>query len=408
MVLFRVNSRLMISLILVLFLTLPATGVHSRTSSAPSENDLTRESGDTIISGSIRKGDTASRLLRKYLPLTTIFQLEKKSRPVFSFTRFRKGQPYKIILADDRLTAFEYEIDELDRLVIRRTGDEYGVERVPIQYDIRQQALMIDIDTNLADAIRKTGENSALAWQLSDIFAWDIDFARDIRPGDRFWVLVEKRFRSDAFQGYGDILAARYKGRDLEFTAYRFKDNKGKTGYYDQTGHPLQKAFLKAPVNFSRISSGFSSKRFHPILKRYRAHPGIDYAARKNTPIKTVADGTIVKIGYNKTMGRYMTIRHINGYETSYYHMNKYARGMKRNKSVVQGDIIGYVGKTGLATGYHLCFRMKKNGRPVNPLKLQSPSAEPVYKEEMTAFSNLADRYAKRLLTAESIARSTP
>ncbi|MCP4722367.1 MAG: M23 family metallopeptidase, partial [Desulfobacteraceae bacterium] len=185
-------------------------------------------------------------------------------------------------------------------------------------------------------------------------------------------------------------------------------DTKGSKGYYNEKGQSLEKAFLKAPLNYSRISSSFSNRRFHPILKKYRAHPGVDYAAPKNTPIKTVADGTIVSIEYNNSMGRHITIRHLNGYETSYFHMNKYAKGMKKNKQVFQGDVIGYVGKTGLATGYHLCFRMRKQGLPVNPLKLSTASVKPVLEKEMDGFTTQTMKYSEKIRAARKLAQATP
>lgn len=241
---------------------------------------------------------------------------------------------------------------------------------------------------------------------MADIFAWDIDFIRDIRPNDRFEALVEKRYKEGKFCGYADIKAAFFTNRGITYKAFLYKDATGRKGYFDEKGHSLEKAFLKAPLNYAKISSSFSTRRFHPILKKYRAHPGVDYAAPKNTPIKSVADGVISSIYYNKTTGRQITIRHFSGYETSYFHMNKYARGMKKNKKVLQGDVIGYVGKTGLATGYHLCFRMRKNGRPVNPLDQTPGAGKPVRENEMDRFTYLAGEYTQRIMAHSKLAQS--
>lgn len=358
------------------------------------------------ISGTIRGGETASSLLNDYLSLQTIYDLDKKAEPIFPFTRIRQGQPYKIQLLEDSLVAFEYEINEEDRLLIHKEDEAFCVERLPIEYEIRQEVVGVDIHSSLAEAVSRAGENRDLTWKLADIFAWDIDFVRDIRPGDRFEALVEKKYREGRFTGYGDVKAAFFTNQGNEYQAFLHEDVSGRKGYFDRKGNSLEKAFLKAPVNYSRISSSFSNRRFHPILKTYRAHEGVDYAAPRNTPIKTVADGVIKSINYSKTTGRQITIRHFGGYETAYFHMSKYAKGMKKGKTVSQGEVIGYVGKTGLATGYHLCFRMRKNGKPVNPLNQPSRSAKPVDNSEMDAFRFLSARYTQMIQANQKLASS--
>ena len=360
------------------------------------------------IMGTIKAGDTASSLLNTYLPLKIIYDLDRRSANIFPLTRIRKGHPYKISLLEDNLVAFEYEINQDDRLVIQKETDTYSISKNPIEYEIRQETISVDIRTSLSEAIKQSGEYSSLTWKLADIFAWDIDFIRDIQPGDQFEVLVGKRYRDGKFHGYSDVKAAFCTNQGRVYKAFLHEDANGRKGYYYEKGQSLQKAFLKTPLNYSRISSPFSTRRFHPILKKYRAHPGVDYAAPRNTPIKTVADGTITRIGYNKTMGRNITIRHFNGYETSYFHMNKYAKGMKKNTKVFQGDVIGYVGKTGLATGYHLCFRMRKQGRPVNPLKENTASANPVLSEEMDGFTLQSMKYSEKIKAAQNLALIPP
>lgn len=361
-----------------------------------------------LIKGSFKSGDTASDVLGLFLPLTEIFLLEKQSRPVFSFTRFKQGQPFEISLLQERFVSFVYDIDDQTRLVIKKEQDSYDIRKIPIQYDIREAVISVSIASSIYAAVKKAGYCTSLAGDLADIFAWDIDFAKDIQPGDRFQVLVKQRYRDDTFQGYGNILAAVFVNKGTVHKAFLFTDADGHAGYYDGNGQSLQKAFLKSPVNFSKITSYFSASRLHPILKTSRPHPGVDYAAPKNTPIKTVADGTITQMAYNNTMGRYITIRHCNGYETSYFHMNAYAAGMKKGAAVFQGDVIGYVGKTGLATGYHLCFRVEKNGKPVNPLKIPQTSATLIASSEKARFAKTIALYSEKLMTAGSLARSTP
>ena len=356
-----------------------------------------------VVKGVVKKGDTASCLLNKYLPLKTIYEISRRSSDIFPFTRIREGRPYKIILQENHLVGFEYEINKKDRLVVQKENNIFSINLLPIQYDVDLEVVSSTITTSLFEAVRKSGELNELAQKLSDIFAWDIDFLRNIQPGDRFKVLVEKQYREGTLSGYGKIHAAFFTNSGTFFKAFLHETPNGVSRYYDEKGKSLQKAFLKAPLAFSRISSKFTKKRLHPIFKEYRPHPGVDYAAPKGTPIKTVGDGVITEIGYNRGMGNYINIRHYNGYTTSYNHMSKFARGMKKNKKVFQGSVIGYVGKTGYATGPHLDFRMTKNGTLVDPLKHQPPSANPIKPDEMEAFIARTIELSTRILTAQKL-----
>ena len=354
-----------------------------------------------VVKGLIKRGDTASSLLKKYLPLKTIYEISKRSSDVFPLTQIREGRPYKIILQENHLVGFEYEINKKDRLVVQKKKDIFSINQLPIQYDVDLEVVSSTITSNLFEAVRKSGEQTELARKLADIFAWDIDFLRDIQPGDQFRVLVEKRYRDGILSGYGTIQAAFFTNSGKLFKAFLHKSDNGVSRYYDEKGRSLQKAFLKAPLAFSRISSKFTKKRLHPIFKEYRSHPGVDYAAPKGTPIKTVGDGVIKKIGYNRGLGNYINIRHYNGYITEYNHMSKFARGMKKSKKISQGAVIGYVGKTGYATGTHLDFRMSKNGKLLDPLKHQPPLANPIKPHEMEAFIARTIELSAKILTAQ-------
>jgi murein DD-endopeptidase MepM/ murein hydrolase activator NlpD len=361
-----------------------------------------------VISGVFKAGDTASAVLGPYLPLKTIYRLEKQSKDIFPFTRFKAGRPFQISLYQDEFSDFEYEIDDRYRLAIRKTGDRFEVKKTSIRFEIKEEIIRVDIESDIGTALKKAGHCPSLAWELSEIFAWDINFAKDIQSGDRFEVLVEKRFRQGESKGYGDLLAAVCINNGKSYKAFRYSATNGGARYYDENGKALQKAFLKSPLNYSKISSYFTNSRLHPILKVTRPHPGIDYAAPKNTPVKTVADGVILDMAYNKTMGRYMINKHANGNETSYYHLNGFAKGLRKNSSVSQGDVIGYVGKTGLATGYHLDFRMAKNGRYINPMDTPVPRVEPVPAEEMNRFESRVAEYVEKLTSGQAVAMSTP
>ncbi|MFO7753647.1 MAG: peptidoglycan DD-metalloendopeptidase family protein [Desulfobacteraceae bacterium] len=355
-----------------------------------------------IIKGTVKNGDTVSDILDDYLPMKTIYELCKKSSGVYPLEKLHRGRNYRIKLKNGTLVGFEYEIDRNDKLVLSKDQDTFSITKEPIEYDCNVTVISGTIESNLFSAVKKAGESIEMAIKLSEIFAWDIDFIRDLQPGDHFRVLVKKRNRNGRPAGYEKVMAAFFTNKGTQYKAFLHKDKDGRTGYYDENGNSLQKKFLKAPLSFSRISSGYTNKRLHPIFKTYRPHRGVDYAAPRGTPIKTVGDGTITAAGYNKGMGKYINIRHPNGFETGYNHMSKFAKGMKKNKKVEQGEVIGYVGATGYATGPHLDFRMKKRGNPIDPLKHESPPAKPVNPNEMDSFQAKIDRFSQRILTAQS------
>jgi murein DD-endopeptidase MepM/ murein hydrolase activator NlpD len=251
-------------------------------------------------------------------------------------------------------------------------------------------------------------ENMMLAMQLSDIFAWDIDFTTDLRDGDTFKIVVEALYLDGEFKKYGDILAAEFVNNGETYRAYRFEHN-GKAGYYDEEGKSLRKAFLKAPLSFRRISSGFSLGRFHPILKIYRPHHGLDYAAPAGTPVSAMGDGTVIFAGKKGQYGNLVIIRHPNGYKTYYGHLSKFGKDIKKGTKVEQGQIIGYVGSTGLATGPHLHYELRIRNRPVNPVTVKSLKGTSIPEKlmaEFRGFKNQMDgRLASIILKAVVIAK---
>jgi len=342
------------------------------------------------IKAIVPSGATITALLGDYFTVQEIFNLNKRSRDIFPFTRICAGQPYQITTLDDEFNSFVYEIDAEELLVITRKSDHIEMERQPIIYEVKTEMVTGIISTSLFDAVHEIGEDSVLAYGLADIFAWDVNFILDIRKGDTFQAVVEKRFRDGKFAGYGDILAARFVNQKKVFNAIRFQDNDLRASFYNEKGENVRKAFLKAPLAFKRISSGFTMNRFHPILKSWKAHPAIDYVAPVGTPIKTVGDGRIHRIGFTKGNGNFIEVRHSNGYSSLYLHMKGFARGLSRGSKVVQGQVIGYLGGTGMATGPHLCFRMRLNGAPVNPAKLKVPAAKSVSKQNLAEFKLIA------------------
>ncbi len=343
-----------------------------------------------VVEGAVQRGETASALLSEFLSARDIYRFASVCKDVFPLTRIQAGRPYCITVSDGAFTRFEYEFSKDEKLVVEASEDGYAARREAIVYDIKSVLVEGTIQSNLYQTVDDAGEHPSLAVRLSDIFAWDVDFVRDIRSGDSFRALVEKRYRKGEFAGYGTISAARFVNQGQTFNGFLFEDESGFRSYYDENGRSLRKAFLKAPLAFRRISSGFNLRRLHPILKIRRPHPGIDYAAPTGTPVKTVGDGVVMVRGWDRGGGNYIKIRHNSVYETSYMHLSRFAKGLKKGKRVYQGQIIGYVGSTGMSTGPHLDFRMKKNGSFVNPRTIKSPSAKPVPEALMARFKAVA------------------
>lgn len=339
-----------------------------------------------VIAQSIHAGDTITSLLGDYFSPQQILELSKESKPVFPLTKICTGQPYKICLLDGNFERFEYDIDADEQLIIEPGDEQFSISKSPIPYTVEIADIQGTISSSLFESVAEIGEKPELALALADIFAWDIDFILDIREGDSFRALVEKRYRDGEEAGYGDIIAAQFTNQGTSYQAFRYQDGDKHASYYDRDGNSVRKAFLKAPLSFSRISSGFSMHRYHPITKTWKAHPAIDYAAPTGTPIKAIGDASITRIGYTRGNGNFIELRHSNGYTSLYLHMSKFARGMKKGKRVAQGQTIGYVGSTGLATGPHLCFRMRKNGAPINPNRIKSPAASPISKANLASF----------------------
>ncbi len=340
----------------------------------------------TVTKGVINSGDTVTVLLRDYLDAAAVKQLEKACEDVFPLNKLRAGRPYALTVWQGELKRFEYEIDNERKLLVERTSDGFTARDKTLDFEMYTVRVAGTISLSLFGAVERVGEGGDLAMKLADIFGWQIDFLRDIRTGDSFKVLTEKRMHNGKRLGYGSVLAAEFVNQGVRHQAYLFHDKDGTPGYYDENGGSMRKAFLKAPLEFSRISSGFTWRRLHPILGQYRPHPGIDYAAPTGTPVKAVGSGTVAFKGWMSGGGNSIRLRHANGYETTYMHLSRYASGLSQGKKVQQGEVIGFVGSTGLATGPHLDFRMKKNGQYIDPRKIENPKAESLPESLMTEF----------------------
>ena len=316
--------------------------------------------------------------------------------------KLRAGQPYTLDrLLDGRVRRFEYEIDNDRRLVVSRASLDDAprfistIERIPKQIDVVAVEGEINRDTNsLAESLDKAGERIELALGMADVFSGEIDFNSDLQPGDRYRVLVERHTREGKLSGYGPILAAEFVNDGRTLKAIRFTPEGGAAAYYDENGRSLKRFFLKSPLKFEpRITSRFSSSRKHPILGYARAHNGVDYYAPMGAPVNSVAPGVVTLAGWTNGGGRTVKVRHPNGYETEYLHLSSIA--VRSGQRISQGDLVGRVGKTGLATGVHLHYGLKKNGRYVNPVieHRNMPPGEPVPAQFVNVFASERDRY---------------
>jgi murein DD-endopeptidase MepM/ murein hydrolase activator NlpD len=243
-----------------------------------------------------------------------------------------------------------------------------------------------EIVSSLFGAVAEAGGRPALAVELAEIFRWDVDFLRDLRAGDRFVVIVDEQRIDDQFYRYGTIFAARFVNRDRVLNAVVYPDGNGRLGYYDLHGTPLRKMFLRSPLKFSRVTSRFSMSRMHPVLGRRMPHYGVDYGAPVGTPVHATADGVVTLAGRNGGGGNTVRVRHANGYETNYLHLSRYGPGIRSGVRVSQGQVIGYVGSTGLSTGPHLDYRVRHNGGWINPLTISSPPVEPLEADRLERF----------------------
>jgi murein DD-endopeptidase MepM/ murein hydrolase activator NlpD len=400
----RISRPVLLSLVALLVCSgLLLIGRHSNENAAPASTEVAPspppepEKRHEVVKGSIQPGETITSMLGHLFTPQEIHNLGQECKEVFPLSKLCAGQGYRLSLLDGAFESLEYDIDRNEQLVIRQGEGGFEIARQPIPYAVKEELVGTTIVANLFDAVVSSGENEVLAINLADIFAWDIDFIRDLRSGDNFQVLVEKRFREGKPAGYGRILAASFTNQGTTYQAFLYKDGERAAAYYDEKGRSVRKAFLKAPLSFTRISSGFNMRRLHPITKRIQPHPAIDYAAPTGTPIMTVGEGTVTFAAYKRFNGNCVKVRHPGGWETMYNHMSRFGKGIRAGTKVRQGQVIGYVGTTGRSTGPHLDFRMYKNGKVVNPLKVKSPPALPVSTKNMEDFRTVIAPLAARL-----------
>jgi murein DD-endopeptidase MepM/ murein hydrolase activator NlpD len=301
------------------------------------------------------------------------------------------GQTLRVLTDDESgLLKLEYQIDKLNLMEVHRTGDGFEISTTYHAPERHVTNAIGYINSSLFLAAQKAGLSDNMTMELANIFGWDIDFALDIRKGDKFVVLYDELYLEGEKVGEGHILAATFINQGKTYQAVRYTDKSGDTEYYSPDGKNMRKAFLRTPVEYTRISSGFSLGRKHPILNRIRAHKGVDYAAPTGTPVKTTANGKIIFRGKKGGYGNAIIVQHGNKYSTLYGHLSRFRSGLSTGSRIKQGQVIGYVGMTGLATGPHLHYEFRVDGVHRNPLTVKLPDAEPLNKVDLADFRQKA------------------
>ncbi|OPY78564.1 MAG: Murein DD-endopeptidase MepM [Syntrophorhabdus sp. PtaU1.Bin058] len=384
-------------LIVVLSVLVVALGLSLKTGTQHKEDNREQNSYKQIR-GTIRDGDTLFTIFKKYkLELNELFEIRDSSAGIHDLSKLCAGRPYRMTIdGNNRVNSFVYFVDDDSFLNVVRSGSGFHTEKVAIDYEVRIRHIGGTIKDNLISSIGEDREDTLLAMEVSDIFSWDIDFTTDIREGDTFRIIAEGMYLNGEFKKYGDILSVEFVNNGELYRAYRF-ENGGEADYYDPLGRSVRRAFLKAPLNFKRISSYFSKNRFHPILKRHRPHHGVDYAAPRGTPVSATGKGTVVFAGRRGAYGKLVILKHKNGYRTYYGHLSRIAKGVRREVGIDQGQLVGYVGKTGLATGPHLHYEMRVRGGYVNPLGLKQPYEKTIPEKRMAEFMDVTRKMNRDL-----------
>jgi murein DD-endopeptidase MepM/ murein hydrolase activator NlpD len=343
-----------------------------------------------LVSGHIKRNGFLSEILLKHgVSMQEIDQALKNSRSVFDVRTVRSGNNYILFCDRDSIARARYLVYEHDPTTcyVFSFKDSLNITRFRKEIKSEIKYSSGTIETSLWDAMINGGLHPSLAVELSEIFAWTVDFF-GLQKGDNFKVVYEELFIDGKSLGTGKIYGAQFNRTGSSITAIPFIQE-GRESFFDTDGNSLRKAFLKAPLQFSRISSHFSSARMHPILRIVRPHYGVDYAAPIGTPVHSIGDGRIIATTNEGGSGRMVRIQHNSVYATGYMHLSRFGEGIFPGKYVKQGDIIGYVGSSGLSTGPHLDFRFYKNGSPVDPLKVDAPPVEPVSEENKTKFDKI-------------------
>jgi murein DD-endopeptidase MepM/ murein hydrolase activator NlpD len=340
----------------------------------------------------VANGDTLSTVFAKVgLSATTLHEVLNSSKEAKQLTRLKVGQALEFKLsADGQLESLHSKLSDLESIALTKSEKGFSFKRELVKPDVQTTYTRGVINSSLFLSAKRAGLSHSLTMDLANVFGYDIDFAMDIREGDEFELIYEKKVVNGKQVGTGNILSARFTNRGKSYTAVRYTNKQGNSSYYNANGESMRKAFIRTPVDFARISSRFSTGRRHPVLNKIRAHKGVDYAAPRGTPIKAAGDGRITLAGRHGGYGNAVVIQHGQRYRTLYAHMNGFAKGVRSGSNVKQGQIIGYIGTTGLSTGPHLHYEFQVNGVHVDPLSQKLPMADPIASSEKARFMQLS------------------
>ncbi len=335
----------------------------------------------------VKQGDSLALIFSRLgLHANELYRIMTIGKDVSRLKRIQPGQILHFQIEDNQIKALEYEYSLTSSLSITRNNNNFVVTQIEHALDTVIKHAKATITDSLFLSGKRAGLSDNLIMQLVGIYGWDIDFALDIRQGDSYTVIYEEKYKNGKKVSDGPILAAEFNNKGDSIRAIRYSHQDGSIDYYEDNGNAMRKAFLRTPVNFTRISSHFNLKRKHPILNKFRAHKGVDYAAPTGTPIKATGDGTIVHAGNKGGYGKTVILKHGGKYSTVYAHLHKYAKGVSSGKRVKQGQTIGYVGMSGLATGPHLHYEFRLNGVHRNPLTVELPHVESISNKDMPLF----------------------
>jgi len=354
----------------------------------------------TLERHTVERGDSWSKILGEYgIGTQKVLRLDQLTKNICPLRTIRAGSHYTTFTRRDststHLDHLVYEKNIVDYVVFSFVGDSVAVREGQREVEIRRKKSSATISTSLWGAIMEAELPYSLASEMEDIYQWTVDFF-GIQQGDCFTVIYDEKFIDTLSVGVGRIWGAKFTHRGKDIYAIPFEQG-GKLQYWEEDGGSLRKQLLKAPLKFTRISSKFSHARFHPVLKKYRPHHGVDYAAPVGTPVRAVADGTVTKKSYDKAAGNMLKIKHPGNLSSGYLHLRGFAKGIKVGARVSQGQIIGYVGSTGRSTGPHLDFRLWKGSTPINPLKVPQKPSEPISKDNRERFEWVRTRVMAEL-----------
>jgi len=389
-------------------LKLPLLSGRQASDKATNNTDLPTQQAERIIDADapawqtfkVKSGDSLSVLFdRAGVKPDQLLELMKISTAKQQLRRIHPGEQIKVIHDDQgKLLALNYPIDTERYLLVERHDGQLLADIHQHEIEVRSAYASGEIESSLFMASSKAGLSQSLTMELANIFGWDIDFVMDIRKGDQFTVIYEQRYKNGNKIKHGNILAAEFINQGKAHRALRYVDPaNGDAGYYTPSGHSMRKEFLRSPVNFSRISSRFTTGRYHPILHKIRSHKGVDYAAARGTPIRAAGDGKVAFKGNKGGYGKTIVLQHGNRYTTLYAHLNNYNKHIRAGGRVKQGQVIGYVGSSGLATGPHLHYEFRVNGVHRNPLTVKFPSSRPVPKAHRDNFELSTQGYIAQL-----------